>query len=419
MTDTAGQRRVVWSWALYDWANSAFATVVMAGLFPILFQDYWNASATPAVANLRLGWANGLASLVIVLIAPLAGAIADRAGRRKAALLGFAFPAAALTALLALVPAEMGWLAALLFVLATIGFMAANLFYDALLVGIAPPDRWHAVSGFGFGLGYLGGGLVYLGCIIAVMQPGWFGLASATDAALGAFIATGVWWALFTLPLAVNVPEPARRMPGPAAFSGGLQQLRSTLTHLRADRPVWLFLLAYFLYIDGVGTTIRMAVAYGRSLGFEQNDLMLALLITQFVGFPAALLMGALGQRIGARRGILIGLSLYIAIAVWGAFIRSPWEFHVIAGLVGVAQGGVQALSRSFYAGLIPADRAGEFFGFYNVLGKSAALLGPPLFGGLGVWLGDVRYSMLALIVLFVGGALLLTLIEPEEAHLK
>ena len=419
MTDTAGQRRVVWSWALYDWANSAFATVVMAGLFPILFQDYWNASATPAVANLRLGWANGLASLVIVLIAPLAGAIADRAGRRKAALLGFAFPAAALTALLALVPAEMGWLAALLFVLATIGFMAANLFYDALLVGIAPPDRWHAVSGFGFGLGYLGGGLVYLGCIIAVMQPQWFGLPSAAEAALAAFVVTGAWWALFALPLAFNVPEPVRPRPGSAVISGGLQQLRSTLTHLRVYRPVWLFLLAYFLYIDGVGTTIRMAVAYGRSLGFEQNDLMLALLITQFVGFPAALLMGTIGQRIGARRGILIGLLLYIVIAVWGAFIQSPWEFYVIAGLVGVAQGGVQALSRSFYARLIPADRAGEFFGFYNVLGKSAALIGPPLFGGLGVWLGDVRYSMLALIALFVGGALLLTRIDTEEDHLK
>ncbi|RZU98976.1 MFS transporter [Spiribacter vilamensis] len=415
MTGAAGQRRVVWSWALYDWANSAFATVVMAGLFPILFQDYWNASATPAVANLRLGWANGLASLVIVLIAPLLGAIADRAGRRKAMLLGFALPAAALTALLALVPAEMGWLAALLFVFATIGFMAANLFYDALLVGIAPPDRWHAVSGFGFGLGYLGGGLVYLGCIIAVLQPQWFGLASAADAALAAFVVTGAWWVLFTLPLAFNVPEPARLVPGPAAISGGLRQLRSTLTHLRVYRPVWLFLLAYFLYIDGVGTTIRMAVAYGRSLGFEQNDLMLALLITQFVGFPAALLMGTIGQRIGARRGILTGLLLYVVIAVWGAFIRSPWEFYVIAGLVGVAQGGVQALSRSFFAGLIPADRAGEFFGFYNVLGKSAALIGPPLFGALGVLFGDVRYSMLALVALFVGGALLLMLIDTRE----
>ncbi len=415
MNRSGERRRVVVAWALYDWANSAFATVVMAGIFPILFQDYWSADASPAEANLRLGWANGLASAVIVLIAPLAGAMADRAGRRKQALLGFALPAAALTAALAWVPADASLLAATLFTLAVIGFMAANLFYDALLVGIAPPARWHAISGLGFGIGYLGGGLVYLGCIIAIMQPAMLGLASATEAALGAFIVTGVWWALFSLPLALVVPEPARERGGAAGLAGGLRQLRATFVHLRAYRPVWLFLLAYFLYIDGVGTTIRMAVAYGRSLGFAQTDLMLALLITQFVGFPAALLMGVVGQRLGARRGILLGLALYIGIALWGAFIQAAWEFYAIAALVGVAQGGVQALSRSFYAGLIPAARAGEFFGFYNVLGKSAALIGPPLFGALGVWLGDVRYSMLALIALFLAGALILTRIDPKE----
>ena len=414
MSTSGEQRRVVRAWALYDWANSGFATVVLAGLFPIVFQDYWSATVEPSQANLRLGWANGLASLVIVLIAPLAGAMADRAGRRKRALLLFAFPAAALTALFALVPAGMWWLAAGLFVLATVGFMAANLFYDALLVAIAPARRWHAVSGFGFGLGYLGGGLLYLGCVIAVLRPGWFGLASALDAALAAFVITGLWWAVFSLPLALRVPEPPGTAPESAALPGGLRQLRSTLTHLRAYRSVWMFLLAYWLYIDGVGTTIRMAVAYGRSLGFEQNDLILALLITQFVGFPAAIAMGVLGERIGARRGILMGLALYILIAVWGAFIQAPWEFYTIAALVGLVQGGVQALSRSFYAGLIPAERAGEFFGFYNLLGKFAALIGPPLFGLLGVWFGDVRYSMLALIVLFTAGALLLMRVETE-----
>ncbi|MEX0448659.1 MFS transporter [Spiribacter sp. 221] len=417
MSAPRGQRRVVRAWALYDWANSGFATVVLAGLFPIVFQDYWSAAAEPSVANLRLGWANGLASLVIVLIAPLAGAMADRTGRRKRALLLFAFPAAALTALFALVPAGMWWLAAGLFVLATVGFMAANLFYDSLLVAIAPRRRWHAVSGFGFGLGYLGGGLLYLGCVIAVLRPGWFGLASALDAALAAFVVTGLWWAVFSLPLAFRVPEPAGTAPRTAALPGGLRQLRSTLSHLRAHRPVGIFLLAYWLYIDGVGTTIRMAVAYGRSLGFEQNDLIVALLITQFVGFPAAIAMGALGERIGARRGILLGLGLYIGIAVWGAFIQAPWEFYTIAALVGLVQGGVQALSRSFYAGLIPPERAGEFFGFYNLLGKFAALIGPPLFGLLGVWFGDVRYSMLALIVLFMAGALLLMRVDTVEGE--
>ncbi len=409
-------RRVVWSWALYDWANSAFATVVLAGFFPILFQDYWSSAAAPATANLRLGWANGLASLLIVLLAPLAGAMADRGGWRKRALLFFAWSAAALTALLALVPGGDWLVAATLFVLATVGFMAANLFYDALLVGIAPRRQWHSLSGLGFGLGYLGGGLLYLGCVIAVLQPARFGLAGPLEAALAGLMATAVWWAVFALPLARYVPEPPSAGGG-ASLGGGLRQIGSTLRHLRAYRPVVVFLLAYWLYIDGVGTTIRMAVAYGRALGFEQNDLIVALLITQFVGFPAAIAMGALGERIGARPGILLGLGVYILIAVWGAFIQAPWEFYCIAALVGLAQGGVQALSRSLYARLIPPERAAEFFGFYNLLGKFAALIGPPAFGFLGVWLGDVRYSMLALIVLFTAGGLILWRVDLRGAE--
>ncbi len=416
---SATPRATVRAWALYDWANSAFATVVLAGFFPILFQDYWSGEATGAQASLRLGWANGLASLLLIVIAPLLGAVADRAGWHKRALLAFMLAGALATGLLAGVPADLWWVAAGLFVLATLAFMAANLFYDALLVSVAPRAQWHRVSGLGFALGYLGGGLVYLVCVVAVLRPGWFGLPDALTAALGAFVVTAVWWVVFSLPLARYVPEPPPLMAEGSALQGGLRQLRGTLGHLRAYRPVWLFLIAYWLYIDGVGTTIRMAVSYGRSLGFEQNDLIVALLITQFVGFPAALAMGRLGERIGARAGILIGLGGYIGICLWGAFIRSPWEFYVIAGLVGLVQGGVQALSRSFYAGLIPTERAGEFFGFYNLLGKFAALLGPPLFGLFGVWFGDVRYSMLALILLFAAGGLVLMQVQTSDEETR
>ncbi len=416
MAQSSGSRRKVWSWAFYDWANSGFATVVLAGFFPILFQDYWSADVPAAEANLRLGWANGLASLVIIAIAPLIGALADRAGWRKRSLLLFALPAAALTIALAFVPQGLWWLAAAVFLLATVGFMAANLFYDSLLISVAAPAERHFVSGLGFGLGYLGGGLLYLGCVIAVLQPQWFGLDGPLQAALAAFVLTGVWWAVFTLPLLRGVPEPSVVRGGVVSLGGGLRQVGETLRHLRAHRAVWLFLLAYWLYIDGVGTTIRMAVAYGRALGFEQNDLIVALLITQFVGFPAAIAMGSIGTRIGARSAILLALAGYIGICIWAAFIRAPWEFFAIAALVGLVQGGVQSLSRSLYAGLIPAERAGEFFGLYNLLGKSAALIGPPLFGLLGVWFGDVRYSMLALIVLFLAGALLLTRVDLRES---
>ncbi len=417
MNNAPNARRTTWSWAFYDWANSGFATVVLAGFFPILFQDYWSADVPAAQANLRLGWANGLASVVIIAMAPIIGALADRAGWRKRALLIFAMPAALMTTLLALVPAGDWWLAAVVFVLATVGFMAANLFYDSLLLTVAQPADRHFVSGLGFGLGYLGGGLLYLGCVLAVLNPAWFGLETALSAALIAFVMTGVWWALFTLPLMVGVPEPVSVSVEKASLRGGLQQVLKTLKHLRGHRSLWMFLLAYWLYIDAVGTTIRMAVAYGRALGFEQNDLIVALLITQFVGFPAAIAMGAIGTRVGAKWAIMLTLAGYVGICIWGAFIRSPWEFYAIAALVGLVQGGVQSLSRSLYAGLIPAERAGEFFGLYNLLGKSAALIGPPLFGLMGVWFGDVRYSMLALIVLFIAGALLLTRVDPEENY--
>lgn len=411
---SGARRRTVWSWAFYDWANSAYATVVLAGFFPLLFQDFWSADVEAATANLRLGLFNSAASVVIVLIAPLVGAVADRAGARKRFLLAFATLGVLATGLLAGVPGG-EWLAAgVLFVCATIGFMGANIFYDALLVSVAPRERWHAVSGLGFGLGYLGGGLLYLGCVVAALQPAAFGFASASQAALAAFAATAVWWAVFTLPLLIWVREPAPNTGDGSALGGGLRQLAATVRQVRAYRPVLVFLLAYWLYIDAVGTTIRMAVAYGRSLGFEQSDLIVALLITQFVGFPAAIAFGFLGERIGPRRGIFLGLGVYIGICVWGAFIQAPWEFYVIAVLVGLVQGGVQSLSRSLYARLIPPAAAGEFFGFYNLLGKFAALIGPPLFGLFGTLFGDVRYSMLALILLFVAGAAVLTRVRED-----
>ncbi|SDJ93519.1 MFS transporter [Microbulbifer yueqingensis] len=404
------ERRTVWSWALYDWANSAFATVVLAGFFPLLYQDFWSAGTSVETANLRLGWTNAAASLLVAAGAPLLGALADRAGAHKRLLFLFAVPGMLATALLAGVPGGDWAMASLLFVLATVGFMAANLLYDALLVSVAPAARWHAVSGLGFGLGYLGGGLLYLGCVIAALQPQWFALADSTAAALAAFVVTAIWWGLFSLPLLAWVGEPRPRpgTPGQSLWRQATGQLRSTLRMLPRYRPVAIFLLAYWLYIDAVGTVIRMAVAYGRALGFERSDLILALLLVQFVGFPAAVAFGYLGARIGARRGIYIGLAVYTVVCIWGAFIRSPWEFFAIAVLIGLVQGGVQALSRSLYAQLIPPAMSGQFFGFYNLMGKFAALIGPPLFGLFGAWFGDVRYSMLALVLLFAAGGLLL-----------
>jgi len=417
-TAARDDRKTIWSWAFYDWANSAFATVVLAGFFPLLFQDFWSSDATPDQANLRLGWVNAAASVLIALCAPFIGAVADGMGAHKRMLVAFAVPGIFATGLLAVVPeGAWGW-AGILFVCASIGFMGANLLYDALLVHVARPARWHQVSGLGFGLGYLGGGLLYLICVAMALKPGVFGFSDSTQAVLAAFLFTAGWWALFSIPLILWVPESAPiRLKGTSVWRQNLRQLRETFFYVLRSRSIGFFLLAYWLYIDGVGTVIRMAVAYGRALGIEQSYLITALLLVQFVGFPAAIAFGHLGQRIGPKRGIYIGIAVYILVCVWGAFIRAPWEFFAIAVLIGLVQGGVQALSRSFYAQLIPAHKSGEFFGFYNLMGRFAALIGPPLFGLFGVWFGDVRYSMLALILLFVVGGLLLSRVPTEPSQ--
>lgn len=409
--------RPIWGWAFYDWASSAFATVVLAGFFPLLFQDFWSTEVSAAEANLRLGWINAVAGLGIALAAPVLGAVADRGGAKKRFLIVFMVGGALATGLLSTVGGGAWLYAAALYICAMIGFAGANVFYDALLLEVAPAERWHFVSGLGFALGYLGGGLLYLGCVLAALNPQAFGFPNATAAAMTAFWVTALWWGVFSLPLILFVRESAPARPTlRRVWARGVAQLVGTFRHLRAFRVVGVFLLAYWLYIDALGTVIRMAVAYGRSLGFAQSDLIIALLITQFVGFPAALLFGWLGERIGPRRGIYIGLVVYVGVCVWGALIREPWEFFSIAVLVGLVQGGVQALSRSFYARLIPADRGGEFFGFYNLMGKFGVLIGPPLFGLFGVWFGNPRYSMVALILLFVAGGVVLSRVREPEA---
>jgi len=250
--------------------------------------------------------------------------------------------------------------------------------------------------------------------VLMVLHPDWFGLADKSAAVRVSFLTVAVWWAVFTLPLLFRVHEPraARSLRMGAALRQGFGQLRHTLRDIGKLPQTFLFLVAYWLYIDGVDTIIRMAVDYGLSLGFPSNSLIVALLITQFIGFPAAIAFGRLGDRIGARNGILIALGVYVAVTAWGAFMDQVWEFYLLAGVIGLVQGGVQSLSRSLYARLIPAGRSAEFFGFYNMLGKFAAVLGPVLMGWVGVLTGSPRLSILSVLVLFVTGALLLLRVD-------
>ncbi len=403
-----------WGWALYDWANSAFATTVMAGFFPVFFKQYWNAGLDPATSTFRLGMVNSLASLVIVLLAPLLGAMADHMSRRKAMLLAFAFLGALMTAGLYLVEAGDWVLAAALYVMAVIGFSGSNIFYDSLLPFVTRTDRVDQTSALGFALGYLGGGLLLAVNVLMTLHPDWFGIADASHAVRLSFLIVAAWWLVFSLPLLLLVEEPdgARRPLSLGVVVAGVQRVWQTLHEVRKLRNAWLFLIAYWLYIDGVDTIVRMAVDYGMSLGFDHKDLISALLITQFTGFPAALLFGWLGSRIGPKAGIFIALSIYILVTVGGSLMTEVTDFYTLAFLIGLAQGGIQALSRSLYTRLIPAGRSAEFFGFYNMLGKFAAILGPAMMGLVGALSGSPRIGILSLLVLFLGGAGVLMMVK-------
>lgn len=413
-------RRGVWSWALYDWANSAFATTIVAGFFPVFFKRYWSEGSDVAESTLRLGLANSAASAVIIVLAPLLGAVADAAAARKRFLIACGALGILATAGLFLV-ARGDWLSAwLLFVIGSIGWMGGNVFYDALLVTVARDRERDRASAFGYALGYLGGGLLFAVNVAAVLNPSLFGLRDAAQATRLSFLSVAIWWALFSIPLLRFVREPALPASTHApleAVAVAFRQLRHTLEHIRQLRVTFGFLLAYWLYIDGVDTIIRMAVDYGLSIGLEEKHLIGALLLTQFVGFPAAIVFGSLGERLGAKRGILIGIGVYIGVTLWAAQMETASEFYALAATVGLVQGGVQALSRSLYARLIPVASATEFFGFYNMLGKFAAILGPTLVGFVGVATGSPRASILAVLVLFVGGALLLMRVDVEAGQ--
>lgn len=411
--------RKMLSWAFYDWANSAYATTVMAGFFPVFFKKYWASGLSATESSFHLGMANSLASLLIVACAPILGAIADRGGLKKRLLALFTLLGVVMSGSLALVQAGDWQLAIVMYCLASIGFSGGMVFYDALIVDVARPDEMNRISAYGYALGYLGGGVLFAINVWMTLQPTLFGLADASEAVRLSFILVAIWWTVFSIPIMLYVKEtrPDSAPTGWAVIRQGFRQLFTTFHEIRKLRYVSMFLLAYWLYIDGVDTIIRMAVDYGLSLGFDDDSLILALLITQFIGFPAAIGFAFLAQCIGAKRGIYLGLSVYIIVCVFGYFMQTTADFYLLAVVVGLVQGGVQALSRSLYTELIPPGKSAEFFGFYNMLGKFAVVLGPVLMGWTALVTGSSRASILAVIVLFVAGMWLLARVDMAEGR--
>ena len=409
------RRLRIYSWALYDWANSAFATAVMAGFFPVLFRQYWSASNEVTVTTFRLGTFNSLAGITVAVSAPLLGAVSDKLNKRKAFLVIFALLGIVMTGSLFAVPQGHYLLAGSVYVLATFGFMGGNIFYDSLLLDVASPRLLNRVSALGYALGYIGGGILFAICVGLVMVPGLFGFSTKTAAARAVFLLTAVWWGGFSIPLFLFVREKAGLTKD--SIERWDQGLGKTLKIIIGERRVWMFLAGYWLYIDGVGTIIRMAVDYGMSLGLNATDLILALLMTQLIGFPATLVFGKIGERMGAKQGILLGLLGYLVITFGSLFVVSARDFYFLAGGVGLFQGGVQSLSRSYFACLVPEGREASYFGIYNMLGRFAAVFGPFLMGLMAFLTKSPRMGVLMVALLFLGGACFLIFMHKNSGE--
>ena len=404
---------------MYDWANSAFATTVMAGFFPLFFKAYWADPGNPEQSTFYLGLANSLASIIVAALAPFLGAIADRGSAKKKFLFTFAFFGIVMTSGLWFVAQGYWQMAVIFYVAASVGFSGGNIFYDSLLPSIADESKVNYASSLGYALGYIGGGLLFLLNVLMFKFPETFGLSDSAAAVKLSFVSVAIWWALFSIPVMLFVREPQiyDRVPLSKAVTLGWKQLRDTLRDIRHLKVVGLFLLAYWFYIDGVDTIVKMAVDYGMSLNFEESALITALLIVQFVAFPAALIYNWIASRIGTKRAIEIAIMAYCFITLLGYFMQTEQHFFVLAILVGLFQGGIQALSRSLYTRLIPAEKAAEFFGFFNMLGKFAAVLGPMLMGSVTLLTGNARLGILSILILFAIGWYLLRKVDISEGE--
>ena len=412
------KRKKVISWALYDWANSAFATTVMAGFFPLFFKSFWAADLSPAESTAVIGTTNSLAGLFIMLSAPILGAYSDLGKLKKKFLAFFALLGVLSTGYLYFIPQGDWVIAASLYALAVVGFSGGNIFYDSLIVSVSKQDQRHKVSSLGFSMGYLGGGLLFVINVLMYLNPAWFGLSSQSEAILWSFLSVAIWWAVFSLPLFMSVEEKSNTEISKGLFENiteAFKAVASTLREIKKHKRVAIFLIAYWLYIDGVDTIVRMAIAYGSDIGLDASSMITALLLTQFVGFPATLVFGIYADKIGFKKILTIGISIYILVTFYAYYMSTALEFYILAGTVGLVQGGVQAISRSFFSTIIPMNKEAQFFGFYNLVGKSAVFLGPVLVSWVALIFGNPRFGILSLLFLLVPGLVLLWMVPDKE----
>lgn len=408
------------AWCLYDWANSAFATSVVSAILPVYFANVAAHSMAKHEATALWGYASAAALAITAVISPIAGALADQTRRRKPILLVCVLAGAAGTLTLALAPNEAWWGLLAAFGVAFIAFATGNVLYDSLLPSVANEHEMHAVSSRGFAWGYLGGGVLLALHLALILMPHRFGLADAGMATRVAFASVAVWWLAFAIPLFRDVPEPqaaAAGVPARELLRATFAQLLRTIAHLRQRRDLFAFLVAFWLYSDGIGTIIKMATIYGAEVGIGQKDLIGALLMVQILAAPAAILFGRMAGPLGPKRAVMIGIAGYGGISVFAFFLSTPTHFWILAGMVAMFQGGTQAISRSMFASLVPRSQTGELFGFYSVSEKLAGVVGPILFGVVTQLTGGGRMATLTLLPLFIGGAWMLSRVDLERGR--
>ena len=415
-------RKEVRAWAMYDWANSAIQTTIIAAVFPIYYQSVAAADLQPADATSRFAWATTIAIVIVAVIAPLLGAIADYAAMKKRMLAVFMGVGVAST--MAMYGIQRGdWqLALVLFVVTNVGVAGSIVFYESLLPHLVPQDQLDRVSSAGYAMGYLGGGVLLAVNLAMIQAPSLFGIPDTATATRISLATAGLWWLVFSIPLFRRVPEPPRVLeaderPTAGALATGARRLVETFHELRRYRQAFLLLLAFLLYNDGIQTIIRMATIYGTEIGVGQSALITALLMTQFIGVPCAFLFGMIADRTGAKPAIFAGLAVYAGITVLGYFMRTAAHFFLLAGLVGLVQGGTQALSRSLFASMIPKHKAAEFFAFFGVFERYAGILGPAIFAWVIEASGTSRNAILSVVLFFIVGAAILTFVDVDAGR--
>lgn len=404
------------SWIFYDWANSAFSAIVAAIILPVFFKSMAESSGVSAVdATAYWGYATSLGTLICAVLAPFLGTLGDFRGMKKKLFTAFMLLGVISTFLLALTNSWQGLL--LFYVLGTLGFSGSCIYYDSFLLDVTDVSRMDRVSSVGYGLGYIGGSTIPLVVSLVLIQFGsGFGIPTML-ATKFSFILTAVWWLVFTIPMLRHVQQKHAIEPDRDMFAHTLRNMKDTLSMIVKNRSILFFVIAYFFYIDGVGTIIHMATVFGSSCGLDSMDLMVVLLVVQIVAFPFAILYGRLADKFGSRRMILFGIATYIVVCMLGFNLKEMKDFLLLAVLVGTAQGGIQALSRSFYGKLVPAEHASEYFGFFDVFGKFSAVIGPALFGVVAQLTGVTNYGALAVMFMFILGGAIFMFLVPRNAE--